>query len=120
MASDTQPFSTILTTASPKPLSINAIIRKHDRERLYVHPLQWVQQHLTLLGCQFHHGRKLEAGSGQQHQAKVLEHEVISAATALLRPCTAESKGSTVETLFKVHGIHRVGLAHPGVSADFC
>jgi hypothetical protein len=64
--------------------------------------------------------RKLEAGSGQQHQAEVLEHEVISAATALLQRCTPESKNSTIETLFKHHGIYRVRLAHPGVSVDFC
>jgi len=37
----------------PHPLSINGLIRKHCRNRLYVHPLQWTAQHLELLGYRF-------------------------------------------------------------------
>jgi hypothetical protein len=43
----------------------------------------------------------------------VLEHEVKSAATALLRRCTAESKSSTIKTLFEQHGIYRVSSELP-------
>ncbi|KAI1287846.1 hypothetical protein F5Y03DRAFT_113496 [Xylaria venustula] len=37
----------------PHPLSVNGLIRKHCRDRLYVHPLQWTAQHLELLGYRF-------------------------------------------------------------------
>ncbi|KAK0744908.1 hypothetical protein B0T21DRAFT_447997 [Apiosordaria backusii] len=34
-----------------EPASINDILRKHSRDRLFVLPLQWTAQHLALLGC---------------------------------------------------------------------
>ncbi|KAF5023038.1 hypothetical protein F66182_4922 [Fusarium sp. NRRL 66182] len=37
----------------PEPLSISDILRKHNRERLLVNPLQWTAQQLQLLECQF-------------------------------------------------------------------
>ncbi|KAI1108158.1 hypothetical protein F5Y14DRAFT_437188 [Nemania sp. NC0429] len=45
--------SLVLPYQPPHPLSINGLIRKHCRDRLYVHPLQWTSQHLELLGCRF-------------------------------------------------------------------
>ncbi|KAI1302253.1 hypothetical protein F5Y03DRAFT_407931 [Xylaria venustula] len=35
----------------PEPLSINSTLQ--SRERIYIHPLRWVSQHLQLLECQF-------------------------------------------------------------------
>ncbi|KAI9163631.1 N-terminal fungal transcription regulatory domain-containing protein [Paramyrothecium foliicola] len=36
-----------------EPGSINEIIRRHPRERLYVRPLHWTSKHLHHLGCAF-------------------------------------------------------------------
>ncbi|KFA75403.1 hypothetical protein S40288_10676 [Stachybotrys chartarum IBT 40288] len=36
-----------------KPTSINGILRRNARQRLYVRPLKWTAQHLHLLGCEF-------------------------------------------------------------------
>jgi hypothetical protein len=38
---------------SPHPLSVNGLMRKHCKNRLYVRPLQWTAQHLELLGYRF-------------------------------------------------------------------
>lgn len=34
-------------------VSINQILRKHSRDRLFVHPLRWTSQQVTLLECHF-------------------------------------------------------------------
>ncbi|KAH6981743.1 hypothetical protein BKA56DRAFT_584414 [Ilyonectria sp. MPI-CAGE-AT-0026] len=38
---------------APEPGSVNAIIRTHNRTRLYVKPIYWTSDQLRLLGCQF-------------------------------------------------------------------
>lgn len=38
---------------APEPGSVNAIIRTHNRTRLYVKPIYWTADQLRLLGCQF-------------------------------------------------------------------
>ncbi|KAK0723395.1 hypothetical protein B0T26DRAFT_706331 [Lasiosphaeria miniovina] len=40
-------------TAYPNGLSISELISAHPRVRLFVHPLLWTWQHLSLLGCKF-------------------------------------------------------------------
>lgn len=54
----------------PHPLSVNGLIRKHCRNQLYVHPLQWTAQHLEPLGYRFvrKSNRKLRDHSQHQHQ----------------------------------------------------
>jgi hypothetical protein len=54
----------------PHPLSVNGLIRKHCRNRLYVHPLQWTAQHLELMGYRFvrKSNRKLRDHSQHQHR----------------------------------------------------
>lgn len=42
-----------IATMPPEPESINAILRKHSRARLYVHPVGWTQSQPHLLGCRF-------------------------------------------------------------------
>jgi hypothetical protein len=37
----------------PQPFSLDDILRRHCRDRLYVQPLHWTDQHLQLLDCQF-------------------------------------------------------------------
>ena len=37
----------------PQPFSLNDLLRRHCRDRLYVQPLHWTAQHLQLLGCRF-------------------------------------------------------------------
>jgi hypothetical protein len=37
----------------PEPSSLNDILRKNNRDRLFVRPMRWTSQHLRLLGCQF-------------------------------------------------------------------
>lgn len=43
------PFS----AAKPEPGSINAILRKHCRTRLFVAPIIWTSEQLRLLECRF-------------------------------------------------------------------
>ncbi|RSL97464.1 hypothetical protein CDV31_013016 [Fusarium ambrosium] len=50
--------------SEPQPSSINSIIRKHSRSRLYVSPFHWTSQHLQLLDCQF----VLEKAAQQQNE----------------------------------------------------
>ena len=37
----------------PQPLSLNDLLRRHCRDRLYVPPLRWTAQHVQLLKCRF-------------------------------------------------------------------
>lgn len=37
----------------PQLLSLNDLLRRHCRDRLYVPPLHWTAQHLQLLKCRF-------------------------------------------------------------------
>lgn len=37
----------------PQPLSLNDLLRRHCRDRLYVPPLRWTAQHVQLLNCRF-------------------------------------------------------------------
>ena len=37
----------------PQPFSLNDLLRRHCRDRLYVPPLRWTAQHLRLLKCRF-------------------------------------------------------------------
>jgi hypothetical protein len=37
----------------PQPLSLNDLLRRHCRDRLYVPPLRWTAQHVQLLECRF-------------------------------------------------------------------
>ncbi|KAI0414057.1 hypothetical protein F5X98DRAFT_350348 [Xylaria grammica] len=74
----------------PHPLSVNGLIRKHCRDRLYVHPLQWTAQHLELLGYRFvrKSNRKLRDHRHQhQHQnsLQLPSEETIRATTNYLR-----------------------------------
>jgi hypothetical protein len=39
----------------PQPFSLNDILRRHCRDRLYVQPLYWTAQHVQLLDCRFIH-----------------------------------------------------------------
>ncbi|KAI0399640.1 hypothetical protein F4802DRAFT_610746 [Xylaria palmicola] len=52
----------------PHPLSVNGLLRKHCRNRLYVHPLQWTAQHLELLGYRFIRKSNSTLGGHSQHQ----------------------------------------------------
>lgn len=38
---------------SVMPTSVDEIIRRHPRERLFVQPLEWTARHLELLQCSF-------------------------------------------------------------------
>ncbi|KAI0867368.1 hypothetical protein GGS24DRAFT_515728 [Hypoxylon argillaceum] len=51
----------------PHPLSVNGLLRKHCRTRLFVHPLRWTAQHLELLGYQFFRRSKSELRDHSQH-----------------------------------------------------
>ena len=37
----------------PQSLSLNDLLRRHCRDRLYVPPLRWTAQHVQLLNCRF-------------------------------------------------------------------
>jgi hypothetical protein len=37
----------------PQPLSLNDLLRRYCRDRLYVPPLRWTAQHVQLLKCRF-------------------------------------------------------------------
>ncbi|KAK0701334.1 hypothetical protein B0H67DRAFT_558795 [Lasiosphaeris hirsuta] len=37
----------------PEAVSINQILRRHSRDRLFVHPLHWTSQQVVLLECHF-------------------------------------------------------------------
>ncbi|KAI2626747.1 hypothetical protein GGR54DRAFT_637309 [Hypoxylon sp. NC1633] len=41
------------STTSPNTTSINQLLRRHCRERLFMPPLHWTDRQLDLLGCQF-------------------------------------------------------------------
>ncbi|KAK4150291.1 hypothetical protein C8A00DRAFT_18142 [Chaetomidium leptoderma] len=45
----------LLETAAivPEPGSINAILREHNRSRLFVHPIAWTMEQPRLLSCRF-------------------------------------------------------------------
>lgn len=47
----THPATTAIL--EPDPDSINAILRKHCRTRLFVHPIRWTTEQLELLQCRF-------------------------------------------------------------------
>ncbi|KAI1272307.1 hypothetical protein F5Y07DRAFT_392150 [Xylaria sp. FL0933] len=74
----------------PHPLSVNGLIRKHCRNRLYVHPLQWTAQHLELLGYRFvrKSNRKLRDHRPQhrhQNSLQLPSEATIRATTNYLR-----------------------------------
>lgn len=54
---------------SPEALSIKDILRKKNRERLIVHPLQWTMRQLQILECEFYRCTDptppIPTGSGQ-------------------------------------------------------
>jgi len=111
-----------VTVRPPEPLSINSTLQ--SRERLYIHPLQWVPQHLRLLECQFRKKvrRKSRTGhvesrvqdeptrSQQQRQAVELSTEAIIRAAdhLLLHECLTTFKVSAVRYLLEDHGIRRI------------
>lgn len=124
------------TTRPADPLSINGLMRKHSRDRLYVPLLHWTSQHLQLLDCQFilekagpqqkessrrRRGRSGNANQGcytddkatrnrQQHsEAASLSTEAVIRATAddLRYASTTEFKTSAVRHLLERHGISR-------------
>ncbi|KAI1347809.1 hypothetical protein F5Y01DRAFT_307227 [Xylaria sp. FL0043] len=87
----------------PHPLSVNGLIRKHCRNRLYVHPLQWTAQHLELLGYRFvrKSNRKLR-DHGHQHQHRpqnslqLPSEATIRATTNYLRKPSIRSFKTTI------------------------
>ncbi|KAI1160657.1 hypothetical protein F5B18DRAFT_631668 [Nemania serpens] len=85
----------------PHPLSVNGLIQKHCRNRLYVHPLQWTAQHLELLGYRFvrKSNRKLRDHGQHQHQNSLqLPSKATIGATInyLRKPSTRDFKTTII------------------------
>ncbi|KAM5358383.1 hypothetical protein ACJZ2D_015336 [Fusarium nematophilum] len=54
----------------PKPRSIDDIIRRHPRERLFVQPAEWRARHLELLHCSFEDDSEVSPGQETNEEAK--------------------------------------------------
>jgi len=57
--------------STPEPSSINDILRRHSRSRLYVYPIQWTSDQLELLECRFLAKRRPGLRTGQSGTKKV-------------------------------------------------
>ncbi|KAI1367161.1 hypothetical protein F5Y08DRAFT_337039 [Xylaria arbuscula] len=92
------------------PLSINGLIRRHCRDRLYVHPLQWTTQHLQLLECQFVRRHEIElvgGGRSQQQTSTPLLNEASVRTTInhLREPGLRNFKASEIRLLLELCSI---------------
>ena len=103
----------------PEPSSLNDILRKHNRERLFVRPLHWKPQQLQLLRCQFaakEARRKpklpdVESCASRkqpQQQATALSSEAITCAVTGISHALSEGyRNCVVDDLLHAHDIHR-------------
>ncbi|KAH7308979.1 hypothetical protein B0I35DRAFT_441127 [Stachybotrys elegans] len=94
-----------------EPCSINDILRKHSRERLYVKPLHWTSKQLHHLGCDFAvdpppHDKK-------QNTDDVDKRLVRSMAEAVrqLAPWREQrTKAMAIDDALHDHGLHRTSF----------
>ncbi|KAK3933438.1 hypothetical protein QBC46DRAFT_402393 [Diplogelasinospora grovesii] len=84
-----------------EPLSINDILRKHSRDRLFVPPLHWTSQHLALLECRF--ARK-EIGLHGYEQTQFPESLRL---TACQLPGSFQAKTSIIHDLLEHFKLRR-------------
>lgn len=90
---------------SPEPSSINDILRKHSRDRLYIPPLRWTAQHLNLLGCRFVR-KKVPRPTGEGHEAGLPADKALSLlAEDLSCPSITEFKTTVIRIHLEGHNI---------------
>lgn len=111
----------------PEPLSIRDILRRNSLERLIVHPMQWTEQQLQHLECQFrrlmfpqppepvnssgHYAQSDDTTGGepQQQPRRGSPPEIIHKAVRCLRvPTIPQFRASTIEYLLADYGLLRV------------
>jgi hypothetical protein len=131
---------TSLNTATrlPEPSSLNAIIRKHCRARLYVPAIAWTSDQPQLLGCQFVlkkmrskkecEGSRLttrrlgscnvqtdveEIYATHSRQCQQRHDDLIRAATHLCRSRSMEIKKFAIAELLAAYDIHHLQQPPP-------
>ncbi|GAB1313421.1 hypothetical protein MFIFM68171_03631 [Madurella fahalii] len=85
-------------------LSINEIFRKHCRDRLFVHPLQWTSQHLALLDCRF----ACKKAELNECQLSGIPERLLIAAGKL--PRAYMTKSSIIRHIIKDHDLLRCNV----------
>ncbi|KAI0435843.1 hypothetical protein F4803DRAFT_544278 [Xylaria telfairii] len=102
----------------PHPLSVNGLIRKHCRDRLYVHPLQWTTQHLGLLGYRFvrkSNSKLRNHGHQRRHQnsLQLPSEATIRATTNYLRnPSIRDFKTTIIMQFFTACNLIQLDKCH--------
>ncbi|XTI87289.1 hypothetical protein V2W45_403133 [Cenococcum geophilum] len=101
----------------PQPLSLNDLLRRHCRDRLYVPPLRWTVQHLQLLKCRFvprprtpqpasPTRARLTPPSESEQSEEVSKHPPKQEDTGLQRAIRRLTRGNNL--LFKRWGLKRL------------
>ncbi|KAI0096930.1 hypothetical protein GGR51DRAFT_542346 [Nemania sp. FL0031] len=114
----------LLCQPPPHPLSVNGLLRKHCRERLYVKPLQWTARHLELLGYRFFRqsSKELKDHGHQRRQQNSLgppsEGRIRDAIYDVQRPNVGRDYKNCRIVGFLV-GCEVIRLARSGLPFDF-
>ena len=100
---------------SPEPKSINAILREHPHQRLYVPPIVWTSDQPRLLDCQFARQELRQKGprsSKARDSVKEVSRkdqqpceEIIHAAAALQRISITSAKRHAIQRLLGAYDV---------------
>lgn len=82
--------------------SVNDILRRHPRDRLFVPPLHWTSQHLSLLECCFHRKKAVVPDQCQQSQVS----EFLRCSVAHLRNAYL-ARTSIIHDLLESYNLRR-------------
>ncbi|KAK3941961.1 hypothetical protein QBC46DRAFT_352821 [Diplogelasinospora grovesii] len=105
LASQPSVSRTLAAFATPHPSSLNGLIQKHGRERLYVKPIRWTARHLELLECHFEQQETPGTVQASHLPSSKKLDQVRNAGHAFLVANCTSAKLAAFRDLMKAHGI---------------